>query len=203
MKTVNPYQYPTKPKSRRHGPFGYKDHRYFQPWLEDEFSFRCVYCLKRMMWAPTDVWSADHLVPQCRAPKLALEYSNLVLCCQKCNSRKLASLVPDPCEWPYAKSLRVEDPSGEVTHLDDTGKDLVRILRLNSVEYVAERRKNLRTLKALASQDPSHWQELLGYPEILPNLRRKRRKENTKPEGIDECFYECKKRGELPEVYEE
>jgi len=203
MKAFYPYQYPTTPKKRRHGPWGYKHHRYFQDWLEDEFSFRCVYCLKRMTWAPTDIWSADHVVPQSKAPGLALEYGNLVLACQKCNGRKQATSVPDPCEWPYANSLRVEDPSGEISHLDEIGEDLVRILKLNCDEYVAERRKNLRTLKALARIDPAYWKEMMGYPRNLPDLKRKNRKENTRREGISESFSELKNRGELPEQYEE
>ena len=97
----------------------------------------------------------------------------------------------------------MEDPSGEISHLDEIGEDLVRILKLNCDEYVAERRKNLRTLKALARIDPAYWKEMMGYPRNLPDLKRKNRKENTRHEGISESFSELKKRGELPEEYEE
>lgn len=59
---VQPYVYPAEPHQRRHGPAGYASYEEYRPWLEDEFCFRCVYCLKRMVWAPTDVWTIDHLV---------------------------------------------------------------------------------------------------------------------------------------------
>src|SRR5208337_687922 len=61
---AEPFAYPTEPHCRRHGPSGYTDYQSYRPWLEDEFSFRCLYCLKRMVWAPTDVWSVDHIISQ-------------------------------------------------------------------------------------------------------------------------------------------
>ena len=43
----SPFEYPSSPHRRRHGPLGYADYASFRPWLRDEFSFRCVYCLLR------------------------------------------------------------------------------------------------------------------------------------------------------------
>ena len=45
-----PFEYPSEPHQRRHGPKGYADAASYSPWLRDEFSFRCVYCLKRETW---------------------------------------------------------------------------------------------------------------------------------------------------------
>lgn len=76
---AHPYKYPSHARGRRHRPIGYKDYRDYRPWLEDEFMFRCVYCLKRQKWARTDVWSVEHLVPQVEEPPRANDYDNLVL----------------------------------------------------------------------------------------------------------------------------
>lgn len=65
---AHPYTYPSTPRDRRHGPKGYKQYQRYRPWLEDEFHFRCAYCLKRKAWARTDVWVVDHLVPQAADP---------------------------------------------------------------------------------------------------------------------------------------
>jgi hypothetical protein len=38
------FAYPVIPHVRRHGPRGYVDDEHYNPWLRDEFTFRCVYC---------------------------------------------------------------------------------------------------------------------------------------------------------------
>lgn len=45
-----PFNYPDAPHRRRHGPRGYADYASYRPWLRDEFTFRCVYCLLREQW---------------------------------------------------------------------------------------------------------------------------------------------------------
>ena len=128
--TVQPYAYPGEAHQRRHGPAGYTDYHSYRPWLEDEFAFRCVYCLKRMVWAPTDIWTVDHLVSRHDAPHLECDYTNLVFACQFCNGQKGPKRVPDPCEVAYGSCLRVE-ADGSVTALNDFGRRLVKVLRLN------------------------------------------------------------------------
>jgi hypothetical protein len=44
---MTPFDYPAQPHVRRHGPIGYATAESFQPWVRDEFSFRCVYCLRQ------------------------------------------------------------------------------------------------------------------------------------------------------------
>jgi len=95
--TIEPYIYPPRQHSRRHGPAGYSTYESYRPWLEDEFSFRCIYCLNRKVWSPTNIWAIDHLISQDEAPELECEYDNLVFACQFCNQQKLANRVPDPC----------------------------------------------------------------------------------------------------------
>ena len=47
---TDPFSYPAAAHVRRHGPQGYADYPSYLPWLRDEFSFRCVYCLLREQW---------------------------------------------------------------------------------------------------------------------------------------------------------
>src|ERR1039458_1968128 len=68
--TIQPYAYPARPHRRRHGPAGYLTYESHRPWIEDEFHFRCIYCLNRKVWAPTNIWAIDHLVSQDEAPVL-------------------------------------------------------------------------------------------------------------------------------------
>src|SRR5438309_556550 len=103
-----PYAYPQEPHQRRHGPTGYASYESYRPWLEDDFAFRCVYCLKRMVWAPTDIWAIDHVIPQDEADHLINDYENLLLACQCCNRQKSFHRLADPCKVAYASCLRVE-----------------------------------------------------------------------------------------------
>ena len=171
--TAHPYRYPMQAHSRRHGPAGYKDYRDYRPWLEDEFLFRCVYCLKRQKWSRTDVWSLDHLKPKSEYPELECDYNNLILTCQWCNNRKLADSVPDPMAVAYGNCLQVKDDSGEVRSLNQDGEILIRVLKLNSPEQVHTRLNTLRILNTLAKSNPVHWKSMMGFPDHLPVLRRK------------------------------
>lgn len=199
----HPYRYPTEARSRRHGPAGYKRYRDYRPWLEDEFLFRCVYCLKRQKWARTDVWAVDHLIPQAEAPNLECFYDNLVLTCQWCNNRKLADSVPDPVAVAYGNCLRVDDFSGEVRFLNEDGEILIRVLKLNYPAHIRTRLDTLSRLRIMARCAPEEWKRVMGFPEDLPNLRRKSPPNgNSRPEGLAESWYERRLRHELPEVYE-
>jgi len=60
---TNAFQYPSQPLIRKHGPQGYRVYESFKPWLRDDFSFRCVYCLCRERWFPDGeaAFSVDHM----------------------------------------------------------------------------------------------------------------------------------------------
>lgn len=202
---AHPYHYPSGTSGRIHGPAGYKDYRDFRPWLDDEFLFRCVYCLKRQQWAPTDIWAVDHLVPQSEDSDRTHDYNNLVLSCQWCNGRKLAADVPDPGESPYGNCLAVDRMTGDVSPLNDEGAILIRILKLNHPKQVQTRQVHLRSLRIIAEADPDYWKYLMGFPKNLPDLSRKQKRlpnGNSRPEGIAESCYERKRRGVLPEILE-
>lgn len=65
-----PFSYPPTIHVRQHGPAGYLDYRSYKPWLRDEFSFRCVYCLMRETYYPNgqDSFAVEHAQPQHSAP---------------------------------------------------------------------------------------------------------------------------------------
>src|SRR5947209_17514667 len=93
-----PFAYPLAPHARRHGPRGYGGYRGYQrfkPWLRDDFTFRCVYCLFRERWYPNgqDAFSVEHVTPQALAPDRVCDYDNLVYACVRCNSLKPLNLL--------------------------------------------------------------------------------------------------------------
>ena len=63
------FEYPEPRSERVHGPEGYASYESFRPWLRDEFTFPCVYCLKRETWGQvTGEFELDHFEPQSIAP---------------------------------------------------------------------------------------------------------------------------------------
>ena len=198
---IQPYDYPARPHRRRHGPAGYLSYESYRPWVEDEFHFRCIYCLNRKVWSPTNIWVIDHLISQDEAPELECEYSNLVFACQFCNGQKLAVTVPDPCRVAYGKCLRVE-PDGKVTALNKQGTRLVEIIRLNHPRFIQERLKTMRLLKILAEHTPDEFQNLMGFPADLPDLSAlKPPGGNHRVEGISESCLARRNRDDLPKTY--
>ncbi|MEX0819011.1 MAG: hypothetical protein WD070_05450 [Pirellulaceae bacterium] len=72
-----PFLYPTRPHIRRHGPV-YTAYESYRPWLRDEFSFRCVYCLKREQWGVVrGTFDIDHFVCSGINSEVALRPSKL------------------------------------------------------------------------------------------------------------------------------
>jgi hypothetical protein len=84
MRVPSPFAYPASAHERRHAPAGYVDYQKFKPWLRDEFTFRCVYCLERERWYPSRAaaFSVDHVVPQVSAPERICDYKSR-LCARK------------------------------------------------------------------------------------------------------------------------
>ena len=164
---VNPYIYPGKPHQRTHGPAGYANYTSYRPWLEDEFFFRCVYCLKRMVWAPTDQWVVDHLIPLADAPELECEYDNLVFACQFCNEQKGASHVRNPCQVGYGSCLIVE-ADGTVRPTRSGGYQINQVAQPESQSSDSRAFQDPwyhRVIRAIRSRRVDRY---LGYPTNLP-----------------------------------
>jgi 5-methylcytosine-specific restriction endonuclease McrA len=142
----------------------------------------------------------DHFIPQSVAPDLGCVYDNLVYVCARCNSVKSDLDVPDPCKISFAESMKVVE-SGTVEALDESGEILVEVLNLNERDRVRYRKLLIDTLSSLA---PEKEEEILcqwlGFPDDLPNLSN-RQAANSRPDGINQSYYEKRSRGELPPRY--
>src|SRR6516165_3488169 len=116
MMLPDPFAYPVSAHGRRHAPAGYLDYQNYKPWLRDEFTFRCVYCLEREVWNPDRhaSFSADHVVPQKDAPLRVCDYTNLVYSCTRCNSYKRRVRLIDPTAASFGKHLRFDEETGVI-----------------------------------------------------------------------------------------
>jgi hypothetical protein len=169
------FKYPSTEHTRRHGPRGYINYRACKPWLRDEFTFRCVYCLTRERWCPNghEDFAVDHLVPRSAAPDESCEYDNLVYACQSCNrNRQNAELLIDPGRVPLAAHLRVAT-DGRIEALAREGRWLERMCHLNRPLLVSFRKRVLGLIEGLTtrgeSNDETILYELLGFPDSLPD----------------------------------
>jgi 5-methylcytosine-specific restriction endonuclease McrA len=199
---MTPFVYPARPHVRRHGPRGYADYGRFLPWLRDEFSFRCVYCLRREQWGRSQgELQIDHFLAVAHRPELKAEYDNLLLVCPICNVQKGSLILPDPCRVLTSDAVKVNE-DGTIQTQKREARRLVRTLRLDE-RPATEFRLLWNSIAILARRfDPGLWRKIMGFPENLPDLRRlKPPGGNSRLEGIDESCLAKQERGELPETY--
>jgi hypothetical protein len=194
------FDYPGQPHNRKHGPGGYRDYSSFRPWLRDEFTFRCVYCMKREQWGYVSDYDLDHFLPQATNSELETDYDNLLYACARCNGAKRAQAVPDPTNAFTAEQIRVL-PDGSLEPLTPDARRLVAKLDLNSPPVVHFRLIWLRIIELAEEQDPDLCTELMGYPDDLPDLSRLRPKGNSRPDGIAHSCHARRERGELEDRY--
>ena len=203
--TPQPYVYPTEAHVRRHGPGGWHDYQRYRPWLRDEFTFRCVYCLEREVWRDMrSQMHIDHFEPQALRPNLRCAYSNLLYLCPACNSLKSATLLPDPCAIALGARLRIH-LDGRIEAIDGNAeaKLLIDRLALDEAPARGRRRMIIGTILSFAECNWPMFVEWMRYPEDLPNLSEPRNTPptNCSPQGIAHSYHETKLRGELAEVY--
>jgi hypothetical protein len=202
------FTYPSAPLQRRHGPRGYTNYQQFKPWLRDEFTFRCVFCLNRETWEPNSsaYFGVDHFSSQSQSPELVCDYDNLIYLCNRCNSwKRNQSGILDPCLDAFSEHLAVKD-DGTIEGLTPEGRELIRKLELDNSELIEFRRRTLRIIRVLAaSSDPEAAEALrdwMGFPPDIPDLRKLRPPGgNSRPAGITRCHFVLRERGELPETY--
>ncbi len=202
LRKLDPFAYPLQPHVRRHGPMGYRDYRQYRHWLRDEFSFRCVYCLRRETWLTLRAdWQLDHFVPKSRHPQGARDYDNLVYSCSTCNHSKAAHLAPDPCGAAYGACVCVDD-NGQIHALNDDGVNLIETLALDDEDYGDMRRAILELLAELSVGGKS-FLRFFGYPTGLPDLSQEPPPPggNMRPHGIGESWFEKRRRRVLPRYY--
>ncbi len=76
---MTPFTYPSKPHLRRHGPQGYAEAASYRPWLRDEFTVRCVYCVFREQWEMLrGTIDVEHFRPITSNPGDRLSHGNLL-----------------------------------------------------------------------------------------------------------------------------
>jgi hypothetical protein len=88
-----------------------------------------------------------------------------------------------------------------VVALDQHGEKLRQSLRLDSPKNVEYRLRLMRILDALRKSDPNLYQEMMSFPNDLPDLRAKRVPSNTKPEGALNCHFVLRENRSLPSIY--
>jgi hypothetical protein len=108
--------------------------------------------------------------------------------------------LPDPCQIAFSDCLRILS-DGRIESLNAAGKKLKMVLRLDSEKVTAHRFRWIRNLELLRTTDIALFQEYMGFPKDLPDLRKKQAPENTKPEGAANCYFVLRERGELPATY--
>jgi hypothetical protein len=195
------FDYPESRSERIHGPAGYASYESFRPWLRDEFTFRCVYCLKRETWGQvTSEFELDHFQPQSLAPNLGLDYFNLVYACRRCNSVKLDQPIDDPITVLSAESAVVLPDGILASHLLEV-KRLIQQLDLNSPKLRKWRVMWMRIVDLAEERDTNLYQQLTGFPEELPDLSRLRPPKNSRPDGVEISWYAKRERGQLAETY--
>ncbi len=204
LKTSYPFDYPSQPHTRKHGPRGYVKYGLYRNWLRDEFIFTCVYCLRRETWATLRRdWELDHSVPKSIHHAGLLDYDNLVYSCSTCNRSKAAHLAPDPCKVAYGSCVEVDD-NGEIHSIESNneGVTLIETLGLNAEDYNELRRAvfELRDSLPVGSKPFCRW---FGYPKELPDLAKEPPppRGNKRPDGIRESCFEKSIRGELLKYY--
>jgi hypothetical protein len=197
-----PFEYPATPHRRRHGPRGYTDYNSYRPWLRDEFTFRCAYCLQRERWVPpATALEIDHFLPVAHNPELSAEYDNLLYCCSTCNAAKRAWLLPDPTAALVRDAVRI-DPDGTIHLLTPDAERLVVLLGLDSPTYT-EFRLLWTGIVAMAERHaPDLYRHLVGFPADLPDLAVLCPPGgNTRPDGVTMSYQQQRERGELPATY--
>ncbi|MCA9188311.1 MAG: HNH endonuclease signature motif containing protein [Pirellulaceae bacterium] len=195
------FEYPEPPLERTHGPAGYLTHESFRPWLRDEFTFRCVYCLKREMWGQvTGEFELDHFEPKSLAPERTLDYFNLVYACRRCNSAKLDQPIDDPLTI-LSSNVVVVLPDGLLSSDSLDAKRLIEQIDLNSPALRRWRVMWMPIVDLANKRDVVLYQQLTGFPEDLPDLGRLRPPSNSRPEGIEFSWHAKQQRGQLPRSY--
>jgi hypothetical protein len=193
---------------RRHGPSGYRSYHSYKPWLRDEFTFTCAFCLVRERWYPNGhaAFSVEHLSPK-KFGKDVLNYENLLYACLQCNSLKRALLgIPDPCRDPYGLHLSIND-DGTVNANSKRGEILLETFRLNDDQRVLFRKQYLELFAFLTAKmlnDPEAVELFIGafgFPTDLPDLRKQTPPRNSRPRGLRNCYYVLRENGQLPETY--
>lgn len=203
---IDCFLHPPTPHVRKHGPSGYDNFQSYKPWLRDEFSFRCVFCLTRETWAGQGhhAFSVEHMKPKHAYPHLENKYENLVYSCCGCNTAKgIADLPFDPCLNSFMSYIEI-GPGGQFRPKNAEGVLMIEVFHLNDPRVVRFREVVINNLALLMKSNTPDAIALLdkwlGWPIDIPDLEKLRPLANTKPDGLKSSFFALKSHGHLPAV---
>jgi len=197
---TKPFDYPAQPIIRRHAPRGYERALGFRPWLRDDFTFRCVFCLLREVWVVGDL-QVEHFEPVALVPERSLDYSNLLYACHVCNGKKGSKVVPDPCQSLLQQDITLGQ-KGRLVGRTPEARALIVAIGLNAKRQCQFRLLWSNIIELARRFDPELYRKLMGYPALLPDLDRLRSAgDNANPESLETCCRTRRLRGELPDTY--
>jgi HNH endonuclease len=196
------FTYPARAHQRRHGPQGYADYESYRPWLRDDFTFRCVYCLLREQWGRVrGMFDLDHFLPVSQHSEWERTYDNLLYSCATCNAVKGKRVLPDPSQVLIAGDVWVGE-DGRIQTGTRAARRLIRVLGLDDPEYTEFRLLWMGIISLAEQYDRELYRKLMGFPNDLPNLARlKPPGGNTRPEGVRASHFARRKGGTLPDTY--
>jgi 5-methylcytosine-specific restriction endonuclease McrA len=195
---MSPFEYPSAAHVRRHGPQGYRDYVSYRSWLPDEFSFRCVFCLRREQWDRPISLQIDHFIPVSRGSEQSLDYDNLLYTCSRGNLAKTGDLVLDPGQALLKSTVELL-PDGSLSSSNESAQRLIDQLDLNQPELISFRVMWSEIVVMARQCRPELYFKLMGFPDDLPHLRKLRPPGgNTRPDGIEQSYFVQRERGELP-----
>jgi len=111
-----------------------------------------------------------------------------------------AEQIDDPLTTILSSSITVL-ADGRISSDRFETQRLIRQLDLNSPKLVKWRIMWMRIADLASERDSFLYRQLTGFPDELPNLRRLRPPDNSKPEGIEISWYAKQQRGQLPDAY--
>lgn len=152
------FAYPKVLHQRTQTPPAYRDYRKYKPYLQREFSRRCVYCRSPDGIKTAAFFGADHYRPKAVFAALAADYNNLYYCCNRCNSlkrdfwpnalqRKAGVFVPNPCDYRMRDHLHYR--GAEIGGRSTAGKFTIELLELDGPDTYSWRQANIAAFKEL------------------------------------------------------
>ena len=187
-------------RPRKHGPC-YDSLPPYRDWLRDEFDFRCVYCLLRERWGRLiGEFDIEHWLAQINNPELGLDYDNLSYTCHTCNLLKGSRSIPDPAMFLSHESIEIETLDGSIRGKIPQAVQIIEMLGLDSATFREWRLTMIRCIELAEQHDPELYRRLMGFPSELPDLSKKKPRENKRPNGVEVSWKYMEKNGDLPSI---